>query len=189
MIVACIFHRIKVLGVGARWYTISIMFFERKGFTIVELLVIIAIMGLLAAIIMANVLPARQSARIARAQSDIRAIILAVSLLESHTGQWPGHSTPWVVQSGASGNEVWDLNSQEAGITQNDAGTPYVGWKGPYISVVPLDPWGNPYFFDTDYDVNFPNGVWSAVVGSFGPNGAGQNEYDADDIYLEIVRE
>jgi len=51
---------------------------------------------------------------------------------------------------------------------------------------IPQDPWGNNYFFDTDYDVN---GVGTrAVVGSYGPNGVGNNLYDSDDIYYVVNR-
>lgn len=160
---------------------------RQRGFTLIELLVVIAIIGLLAAIVFVSLSGARESGREARARSDIRHIILAISLLESDTGEWPGHTTPWTVGSGAGGNEIWDLNAQEAGITQNDLTSPYAGWKGPYMSFILPDPWGNPYFFDPDYDIDPGAGqTWAAVVGSFGPNGT---VGDADDIILEIVRE
>jgi hypothetical protein len=48
---------------------------------------------------------------------------------------------------------------------------------------VPEDPWGNDYFLDTDYEIN---GVDYIVLGSFGPNGVGQNLYDDDDV-IKII--
>ena len=78
----------------------------------------------------------------------------------------------------SGGVEVWNLNAA-AGLTSTDGG--YLGWNGPYIQSVPLDPWGKNYFFDTYYDINGTNYV---VVGSFGPNKVGPNLYDADDVIL-----
>jgi hypothetical protein len=52
------------------------------------------------------------------------------------------------------------------------------------LKVIPNDPWGHPYFFDTDYDIDPTAAVQNAVViGSYGPNGRGLNLYDSDDIY------
>ena len=49
-----------------------------------------------------------------------------------------------------------------------------------------LDPWGNPYFLDTDYHTG---GDCVVAIGSFGPNGVGQNLYDEDDIIYVIPSE
>ena len=148
-----------------------------------------AIMGILAAVIWANVRPARDDAKEARAKADIRAIVSAINILGTDSEEWPGHWVPWAVDSGSGGNEVWDLNAQEAGLTQNDSSTPYTNWRGPYISNALIDPWGNPYFLDPDYDVDPGAGqTWAIVVGSFGPNGVGQNLFDSDDVYFEITR-
>jgi hypothetical protein len=58
------------------------------------------------------------------------------------------------------------------------------------MPTIPLDPWGHPYFFDTDYDIDPSGGVTNAaVIGSFGPNGVGQNVYDSDNIYIKLVQE
>lgn len=69
---------------------------------------------------------------------------------------------------------------QAAGLIDTDGA--YLNWKGPYMGVIPKDPWGNNYFFDTDYDIG--GGVMRVVLGSYGPNGVGNNLYDADDIRL-----
>jgi len=90
---------------------------------------------------------------------------------------WP-HKRP---VGDVSGNEVWDLNSPSAGMVATDGG--YPGWDGPYLANVPRDPWGNNYFFDNDYTINQQNVV---AIGSFGPNGVGPNNYDADNIILII---
>jgi len=69
------------------------------------------------------------------------------------------------------------LTTGAAGLVQTDGN--YRNWAGPYIGLIPLDPWGNNYFFDTDYTVD---GNLRVVVGSYGPNGVGLNLYDSDDI-------
>ena len=156
-----------------------------QGFTLIELLVVIAIIGILATIVYVAAAQARQNAKIAKAQAEVRELRKAISLLEGDCNEWPGHQPVDVVQSGAGGNEVWDLSQPVAELSQTD-GT-CVNWRGPYMDVIPKDPWSNDYFFDTDYDIDpSPGQRWAAVVGSFGPNSVGQNLYDSDDI-IEIV--
>ena len=54
-------------------------------------------------------------------------------------------------------------------------------WTGPYLDEMPVDPWGNDYFFDPDYRID---GVKQMVIGSSGPNGSGLNVYDEDNIII-----
>lgn len=158
------------------------------GFTLIELLVVIAIIGILASLILASLNNARQNARLVKARAEVSQIRKAIALLENDSTQWPGHRTIDDIESGASGNEIWDLTLPEAGLLATDGNFP--NWNGPYIPSIPLDTWGNPYFFDTDYDIDFTAGErWAAVVGSFGPNGAGQNVYDDDNVYEVLVAE
>lgn len=151
-----------------------------KGFTLLEVLVVTTIIGVLASLGMVYYRSAQDEAKITKAQSDIDAIHNAIGQLMIDTAQWPGHQTPEVVSAG-SGNELWDLSTGEAGIIATDGN--YLNWNGPYMPRLPEDPWGNAYFFDTDYEVG---GNSVPVVGSFGPNGVGQNLYDSDDI-IKIV--
>ena len=160
----------------------------REGFTLTELLVVIAIIGILASIVIARVNTARELALIAKAQGDIHAIRTAIQPLALDTDEWPGHKIIDDVQSGTSGNELWDLTTGEVGLVTTDG--LYTNWNGPYIQEIPPDPWGNPYFFDTDYDIDPTAGeIWAAVIGSFGPNGDGQNVYDSDNVILLLKEE
>ena len=139
---------------------------------------------------------ARGNAKLAKAQHEIDQITTAIRFLENDSGQWPDHQPIDVMcrdlPGGCpAGNELCDdgctndFTSGYAGITQDDSSTPYNNWSGPYMSNIPQDPWGNDYFFDTDYD--HPDRGWVVVVGSYGPNGIGFNLYDSDDI-VKILR-
>ncbi|MBU1159984.1 prepilin-type N-terminal cleavage/methylation domain-containing protein [Patescibacteria group bacterium] len=161
---------------------------KKSGFTLIELLMVIAIISILAVIVLASIRSAKENAQIVKARAMAKQIRNAMAMLENDTNQWPGHKTIDDIESGASGNEVWDLNAGTAGLVATDGA--FSRWNGPYINIIPPDPWGNNYFFDTDYDIEPGAGqTWAAVVGSFGPNGVGQNVYDSDDIYEVFVSE
>jgi type II secretion system protein G len=144
------------------------------GFTLLELLVVVAIIGLLAAIAIPTYSSYKDKAKIALVRTDLRNIQRAMEMLANDTEKWPGPSDIGVIAD----SEVWDLNSPAAGLRSNGG---FLNWTGPYINSVPKDPWGSDYFFDPDYMIS---GIDYAVVGSFGPNTVGQNVYDSDDIYL-----
>lgn len=147
------------------------------GFTLLELMIVMAIIAILAVIATPLVNAYLDRARIARARGDIEAIHKAIVLLEADTRLWPGRQSPSTVVQGG-GNEIWNLSTGFAGLVANDGSWPS-SWNGPYMPSIPLDPWGNPYFLDTDYQVA---GGWRVVLGSFGPNGCCQNAYDSDDV-------
>ncbi len=156
----------------------------KKGFTLIELLIVIAIIGILSSIVLVALKGAREKAKIAKANVEVGQIANAFLFLETDTGQWPGHKIPGAIEEGASDNEICDddcvygLSDNEAGLTGTDGA--YSNWKGPYAEAIVLtDPWGNEYFFDTDYTLSSGS---AAVIGSYGPNGEGNNLYDSDDI-------
>jgi prepilin-type N-terminal cleavage/methylation domain-containing protein len=62
-------------------------FSKNKGFTLIELLVVIAIIGLLSSIIMASLNSARQKAKVAKAQIEIRQIIDAITIAQGEQGR------------------------------------------------------------------------------------------------------
>ncbi len=179
-----------------------IKFKKNKGFTLVELLVVVAIIGILSTLTVGAVNIARRNAKTTKALHDVDQIYKAINLLENDTLIWPGHQA--INEIATSSQKICSdgctigLASSTAGITSTD-GT-YVAWAGPYMNVMPLDPWGNEYFFDTDYHLDnttdepcdggfVPLNCYKAVVvGSYGPDGIGNTLYNGDDIIKIITK-
>ena len=153
---------------------------DSRGFTLIELMIVIAIIGILAAIALIVSSSYAKRAKVAEAICDLDMIYKAMVMLETDTGQWPGHQTISQINKGG-GNEVWNLSVGAAGLVITDGNFP--DWDGPYLPSVPEDPWGKDYFLDTDYQIS---GVNHIVLGSFGPNGEGPNKYDDDDV-IKII--
>lgn len=65
----------------------------KEGFTLIELLIVIAIIGILSAILMANLVGVRQRARDAQRKSDLRQIQSALELYRADVGSYPLPST------------------------------------------------------------------------------------------------
>lgn len=99
------------------------------GFTLIELMVVIVILGLLATIIMPKILDRPEQARRLKAKVQIKNIQSALALFKTDTGRFP-------------------TTSQGLEALINDPGLK--GWnKGGYIEggKIPVDPWGNPYMY------------------------------------------
>ncbi len=157
---------------------------KKSGFTIVEIMIAVLVVGILLAIAVPMLSKIREESRIDKAESDVEMLVAAVRQLAWDTGKWPGGATR------THGDpECWDLSTDSAGLLGNDGTFDAGKWDGPYARDIDADPWGNPYFFDSDY---YPNGMGTspklAVVGSFGPNGSGRNIYDDDNIYSVLER-
>lgn len=103
---------------------------SEEGFTLVELMVVIVIIGLLAAIVAFNVIPMGDKARVQKAKSDISTIEQALELYKLDNLHYPSTTDGLTAL-------VSPPSSAEASSYQ----------KGGYIKKLPNDPWGRPYLY------------------------------------------
>ena len=121
----------------------------RQGFTLVEMMVVVVIIGLLAAFIVPRVMGRVDDARLTKARGDLQTIETALAMYRLDTARYPSAS-----------------QGLAALVSKPDDAT-VRNWKdGGYIARVSADPWGNPYQYrypgtrGREYDLY-----------SFGPDG------------------
>jgi prepilin-type N-terminal cleavage/methylation domain-containing protein len=168
-----------------------------KGFTLIELAVVLAIIAVLAAVLTPMVTGYLDQARTARAQADVRTIADSIKLYNRDTGRWPITYTGGTVgtatsselaTSGATANTLpgagtgWTSTTASVGTTSlelflsNDytnvgsAAFPKAGFRGPYIHTVDTDPWGHVYMLNATDLANANSGNHAYII-SAGPNG------------------
>ncbi len=116
---------------------------RRSAFTLIELLLVLVILGILAAIVVPKFAGRTEQARVTAAQTQISSFGTALDAFEVDNGYYP---------KGKGG--LVDL-AQPPANAQN--------WKGPYLKEVPRDPWNNEYIYEfpgrrnqNSYDLSSP---------------------------------
>ena len=100
---------------------------KNRGFTLVEVMVVVVILGVLAMLIVPRVVGRTDEARAAAARHDIAALAQTLKLYRLDNGRYPTNE---------QGLEALVAKPERAPVPSN--------WK-PYLDKLPLDPWGKPY--------------------------------------------
>ena len=151
------------------------------GFTLLEVTITIAILGVLTALVASVAVGYLADARNTRAQRDVTSIRDAIHQLVRDTGRAPfgQQLLPGCVAGLGAVYDSTQLNGVDAGLVLADPNT-YPAppacqqncWRGPYLTnVVGNDPWGSPYQLDLCYGTPPTPGVLGGVaVVSWGPD-------------------
>ena len=125
---------------------------SRLGFTLIEVLLVVAILIILAALAVVNVRQAYNNSRKNAARLDIKTISQQIDAYYLDIGSYPP--------------------TLEALVMLPDGLANSTKWSGPYLkdSILPTDPWGNQYRYSQDGQ--------AFVIFSVGPNGIEQDEDD-----------
>lgn len=143
----------------------------RSGFTLIEIMIAVAVFGLLSGFAVHGVRRAITAGRTSTARQDLARLAGAIDRIAWDTGKWPDEQDITVRPSPKT-PRLTDLSILTFSSDQiTSAGLDYPNWRGPYIDIIPLDPWNAPYFFDPAYPVQGPgHSSRQPVVGSFGPS-------------------
>lgn len=130
------------------------------GFTLIEIMVVVVIIGLLSALVVPAVIERTGDARVTKAKNDVRSIGNALQLYKLDNFNYPS------TQQGL-----------QALVIQPQGEPPARNWqKGGYIEKLPNDPWGNPYQY------LYPGTRGEYDLYSLGADGRPGGEADAADI-------
>lgn len=113
-----------------------------KGFTLLEILIVVAIIGLIASLIVPNLIGRYEKSKEEIAKAQLEMLSTAIEAFRLDIGRYP--------------------NSLDELINGNDP-----KWRGPYLAKkqIPKDPWGK------DYQYKYPGDHGSYDLYSFGPDG------------------
>jgi general secretion pathway protein G len=134
---------------------------RKKGFTLIEIMLVVIILGILAAMVVPKLTGRSDEARRSVAKTDIQSnLALAVDLYEVDTGEYP--------------SAIEDLMRAPSQVS---------GWKGPYLKKKPMDPWNREYVYKNPGTHN----TEGYDLSSMGKDGVEGGEDDIDN-WTEAVK-
>jgi general secretion pathway protein G len=102
---------------------------RQKGFTLIEVLVVIVILSILAAVVVPRIMDQPDRARVTKARQDVQSLVTALNIYRLDNFNYPSTD-----------------QGLDALVTQPSGQPATPNWKaGGYIDRLPADPWGNPY--------------------------------------------
>ena len=136
---------------------------RQRGFTLLEIMVVVIIIGILAVVVIPNVLPRADKARITAATADIRTLAATLDSYRLDNSFYPSTS-----------------QGLQALVTRPTGSPEARNWgPEPYLKKLPEDPWGNPYIY--------VNSGFTFEIMSLGADGEeGGEGVSADIRYSEI---
>ena len=133
----------------------------RAGFTLIEVLVVIAVIAMLAALVAPNVFQHVGTAKDATARSQIELLGAALDAYRLDNGRYPTTD---------QGLEALQVEPSIQPLPSN--------WRGPYLrKAVPVDPWGAPFIYVSPGEINPRNYDLFSLGADGEPGGEGE---DAD---------
>jgi prepilin-type N-terminal cleavage/methylation domain-containing protein len=183
---------------------------DKKGFTLVEVVIVLAVIAILSAVLVPMIAQNIQSARFARASSDTATIAKAIVAFYQDLDMWPvyrGGTSHYLLFSApdADNNGIPDIGTLPG--SWNTAGRPlslhfdliangnaYItgpsptgatAWNGPYLTRMDVDPWGTPYLVNARWLTDTTTANGGVYVISAGPGTGGnpiQTEFAFDGI-------
>ncbi|QDU81794.1 Type II secretion system protein G precursor [Polystyrenella longa] len=132
---------------------------QRKGFTLIEVLVVLGIIVLLATMVGPRILGTREKADVDATFTQVKSFESALELYQYHMKTFPSTEIGL-----AALVEEPSEDAEGAGNADN--------WEGPYMEEIPADPWGN------DFQYEYEAGDREPTIWSFGPDGEDGTEDD-----------